>query len=155
MIMRKVARLFLSAVIALAAAAAMAVDGDDVDRIVVAIGVDSMHSVDEVPRMRQALADAFADIRAKDPNASVPAPNTPAFEVVVQQAVEGQQRMRRDPLVYAAYRKVLTRMLAPDELRQAAAFYSTPAGRRAHIAVIEAEKAAAVAMEEVAARQAK
>jgi len=114
-----------------------------------------MHSVDELQRMRQALGDAFAEMRAKDPNAKTPAPYTPEFESVVQQAVDGQQRMRRDPLVFAAYRKVLTQMLTPDELRQAAAFYSTPGGRNAHIAVIEAEKAAAVAMEEVAGRQAK
>ena len=137
----------------LAGPAAVAVDGDDIDRIVAAVGVDSMHSVDEEPRMRRALSEAFAEMKLKRQTVNVPEPNTPEFETVVRQAVDGQQRMRRDPLVFAAYRNTLTAMLSPEELTQAAAFYSTPVGRRAHIAVVEAEKAAALAMEEVATRQ--
>ena len=43
-------------------------------------------------------------------------------------------------------------MLTPAELDSAATFYASPAGRKAHIAVIEAEKAAGAAMDEVAIR---
>ena len=145
--MRIFARISFLAVTFLMAAAAVAIDSDDVDRIVAAVGVDSMHSVDEEPRMRQALAEAFAEMRRTRQTANVPEANTPEFEVLVRQAIEGQQRMRRDPSVFAAYRKTLTEMLNPDELSQAAAFYATPVGRKAHIAVVEAEKAAALAME--------
>jgi hypothetical protein len=44
-------------------------------------------------------------------------------------------------------------MLTPAELAAAADFYASPVGRKAHIAVVEAEKAAALAMDEVAAKQ--
>jgi hypothetical protein len=141
--------------VVLAATTALAADGDDIDRIVAAVGVDSMHSVDEEPRMREALAEALADVRRKNPNATFPQPDSAEFDVLVKQAVEGQQRLRRDPLVLVAYRTTLSRMLSPSELAQAAAFYGTPAGRKAHIAIVEAEKAAALAMEEVAAREGK
>lgn len=79
----------------------------------------------------------------------------PEFDALVRENVENNRRMRRDPLVFAAYRTMLSRMLTPAELAQAAAFYGTPLGRKTHIAVIEAEKAAAAAMEEVAARERK
>jgi hypothetical protein len=147
------ARCTLFLALVLAAAAVVAADIDDIDRIVAAVGVDSMHSVDEVPRMRETLAQAFAAMNRKNPRATFPKPGSPEFDALVAQAVEGQQRTRRDPLVIAAYRATLAQMLSPTELAEAAAFYGSPVGRRAHIAVIEAEKAAAAAMEEVAGRQ--
>lgn len=104
--------------VVLAATTALAADGDDIDRIVAAVGVDSMHSVDEEPRMREALAEALADVRRKNPNATFPQPDSAEFDVLVKQAVEGQQRLRRDPLVLVAYRTTLSRMLSPSELAQ-------------------------------------
>jgi hypothetical protein len=153
--MQTKARCFLSLGTAFTVITAIAADRDDIDRIVAAVGVDSMHSVDEEPRMRRVVAEALTEIRRKDSNANVPQQGTPEFDALVRQAIDDQQRMRRDPLVFAAYRTTLSQMLSPTELAQAAAFYDTPVGRKAHIAVIEAEKAAAVAMEEVGARQAK
>jgi hypothetical protein len=141
--------------VAFTAATALAADGDDIDHIVAAVGVDSMHSVDEEARTRELLAQLIAEVRQKDPNANVPQLDTPEFDALVRETVESNQRMRRHPLVFAAYRTTLSRMLTPAELTQAAQFYGSPVGRKAHIAVIEAEKAAAAAMEEVAARNGK
>jgi hypothetical protein len=72
---------------------------------------------------------------------------------MVKQAVEANQRLRRDPLVTEAYRATLERMLTPQEIDAAAAFYASPAGRKAHIAVAEAEKAAGLAMDKISAGQ--
>lgn len=65
--------------------------------------------------------------------------------------MEANQRVRRDPAVAQAYRTTLARMLTREEIAAAAVFYGSPAGRRAHIAVIEAEKAAGAAIERLAA----
>ena len=138
-------RLITSSVLFLAVAAT-ASSTDDVDQIVRAIGVDSIHSEDEEPRTRKMLAEAFAALN-KTRKASPLAAEGPFFEEQLQSAIQSNQALRRSPQVYEAYRETLSRMLTPEELSQAAAFYGSPVGRRAHIAVIEAEKSAGAAMD--------
>jgi hypothetical protein len=95
---------------------------------------------------------ALAEV-AKQRSAPTPRLEGPEFEALVMENMEANQRVRRDPRVWEAYRTTLNRMPTPGEAAAAAAFYSTPAGRNAHIAVIEAEKAAGQVMEEIDTRK--
>lgn len=123
---------------------------DDIGRIIDAIGVDSVHSENEEANMRQAVLLAIDEL-AKARVTQLPAREGPEFDALVRQNMEANQRVRRDPAVAQAYRTTLARMLTREEIAAAAAFYGSPAGRRAHIAVIEAEKAAGAAIERLAA----
>lgn len=121
---------------------------DDIDRIIQAIGVDSIHSENEEPRTREALRTALLELAKSQPNSPFPTEG-PGFDDLVKRAMDVNQQLRRNPLVVEAYRTTLSRMLTPEELAIAAAFYSSPTGRKAHIAAIEAEKAAAAAMDKI------
>jgi hypothetical protein len=121
---------------------------DDADRIISAIGVDSIVSEDEEAYTRSMLAKALSE--TSDPAV---AEQGPQFDELVRRVMEANQQSRRNPLVAKAYRDTLIRMLTPEELKEAADFYSSPTGRKAHIAAIEAEKAAVAAMEQVTVKQ--
>ena len=116
---------------------------DDVDRIVAAIGVDAMHSVDEEARTRDFAREvlnstpALAELRTD-----------PELERVARHMVLDNRRMRRDPLVLQAYRTTLERALTLSELKAAAEFYSSTDGRKNYIALIEADKAAQAVIDE-------
>ncbi|MGA0612123.1 DUF2059 domain-containing protein [Caldimonas sp. KR1-144] len=128
---------------ALCGCAVVPTSTDSVDRIAQAIGVDAMHSEGEEARTRQGVLLAIDEL-AKSGVSQLPPREGPGFEALVRQNIESNQRIRRDPRVAEAYRSTLVRMLTPAELASAAAFYGSPLGRKAHIAVIEAEKAVAV-----------
>jgi len=145
--MRLIRTTFLLLSICLSATASRA---DDIDRIVQAIGVDSIHSENEETRTREALRKALLELAKNQPDSPFPT-DGPGFEDLVKRAMEVNQQLRRNPLVFEAYRTTLSQMLTPEELTVAAAFYSSPTGRKAHIATVEAEKAAAAAMDKISA----
>ena len=104
--------------------------------------------------MRQGVLLAIDEL-AKRGASQLPPREGPEFEALVRQNMEANQRVRRDARVTDAYRSTLARMLTSEELAMAASFYGSPTGRKAHIAVIEAEKAAGAEIERLSQQASK
>ena len=146
--------LYLILLTALWGCAALPSSTQNIDRIIQSIGVDAFHSDGEEARTRQGVLMAIDEL-AKHGASQIPPRAGPQFEAIVRQNMEANQRVRRDSRVTEAYRSTLAKMLTSEELATAAAFYESPAGRKAHIAVIEAEKVAGAAMERIAEQASK